>query len=122
LNPKISLPILLVLGALVAVKLPSNYYYPAIFFALTLTFHINRKDIPFLKKVFVKIFLKSLVNLFIQVFYTHADNIASLFQLFTLFNLKKCLLIFLSFNSAEKAKVLRIYFLFLFSPCEFCLL
>jgi hypothetical protein len=54
LNPKISLPILLVLGALVAVKLPSNYYYPAIFFALTLTFHINRKDIPFIKKVFVK--------------------------------------------------------------------
>ena len=54
LNPKISLPILLVLGALIAVKLPSNYYYPAIFFALTLTFHINRKDIPFLKKVFVK--------------------------------------------------------------------
>ena len=54
LNPKISLPILLVLGALIAVKLPSNYYYPSLFFALTLTFHINRKDISFLKKVFVK--------------------------------------------------------------------
>ena len=39
---------------MLVVKLPSNYYYPAIFFALTLIFHINRKDIPFLKKVFVK--------------------------------------------------------------------
>ena len=54
LNPKISLPILIIIGVLLAVKLPSNYYYPAIFFALSLIFHINRKDIPFLKKVFVR--------------------------------------------------------------------
>lgn len=54
LNPKISLPIVLIIAVLLAVKLPSNYYYPAIFFALTLIFHINRKDIPFLKKVFVR--------------------------------------------------------------------
>lgn len=35
-------------------KLPKDYYYPAGFFLLTLLFHYERKDIPFLKKVFVK--------------------------------------------------------------------
>ena len=30
----------------------------------------------------------------------------------SIFDLKKCLLAFLSFNSVEKAKVLRVYFLF----------
>lgn len=34
-------------------KLPENYYYPPLFFILILFFHYERKDIPFLKKVFV---------------------------------------------------------------------
>lgn len=35
-------------------KLPENYYYPPLFFILTVLFHYERKDIPFLKKVFVR--------------------------------------------------------------------
>jgi hypothetical protein len=54
LNPKVSIPVLLVLGALIAVKLPKNEYYPIIFFSLIALFHSERKDIPFLKKVFVQ--------------------------------------------------------------------
>ncbi|MDN3693660.1 hypothetical protein QWZ06_15855 [Chryseobacterium tructae] len=54
LNPKVSIPVLLVFGALIAVKMPENYYYPIIFFTLIALFHGERKDIPFLKKVFVK--------------------------------------------------------------------
>ncbi|WP_419494410.1 hypothetical protein [Chryseobacterium bernardetii] len=54
LNPKVSIPVLLVLGALVAIKLPEYYYYPVIFFILIGFFHGERKDIPFLKKVFVQ--------------------------------------------------------------------
>lgn len=54
LNPKVSIPALLVLGALIAVKLPKNEYYPIIFFSLIALFHSERKDIPFLKKVFVQ--------------------------------------------------------------------
>lgn len=54
LNPKVSIPVLFVLGALVAVKLPEHYYYPVLFFILTGLFHGERKDIPFLKKVFVQ--------------------------------------------------------------------
>lgn len=54
LNPKVSIPALLVLVALLAVKLPENKYYPVIFFILIALFHSERKDIPFLKKVFVQ--------------------------------------------------------------------
>ncbi|AZA76205.1 hypothetical protein EG347_01005 [Chryseobacterium sp. G0186] len=41
-------------GALIAVKLPENFYYPVVFFILILLFHYERKDIPFLKKAFVQ--------------------------------------------------------------------
>ncbi|MEJ5105922.1 MULTISPECIES: hypothetical protein [Chryseobacterium] len=54
LNPKVSIPVLLVLGMLIAVRLPKNEYYPVIFFILIALFHSERKDIPFLKKVFVQ--------------------------------------------------------------------
>ncbi|OCA72575.1 hypothetical protein BBI01_10710 [Chryseobacterium artocarpi] len=54
LNPRRSVPVLIVLGALIAVKLPENYYYPGMFFGLIILFHYERKDIPFLKKVFVQ--------------------------------------------------------------------
>lgn len=54
LNPKVSIPVLLVFGALVAVKLPKNEYYPVIFFTLIALFHGERKDVPFLRKVFVQ--------------------------------------------------------------------
>lgn len=54
LNPKVSIPALLVLVALLAVKLPENKYYPVLFFILIALFHSERKDIPFLKKVFVQ--------------------------------------------------------------------
>lgn len=64
LNPKISLPSFLIFGCLMVVKFPLAILYPSLFFGLTLIFHINRKDIPFLKKVFVRdwriiIFLES---------------------------------------------------------------
>lgn len=39
---------------MIFMKLPENYYYPPLFFLLILLFHYDRKDIPFLKKVFVK--------------------------------------------------------------------
>lgn len=66
LNPKISLPIILVFGALMIVKLPKAYFYPLLYFSLTSVFHINRKDIPFLRKIFVNnwrliIFLESAI-------------------------------------------------------------
>jgi len=54
LNPRASLPALLIFGLLIVIKLPKDYYYPALFFFLLLLFHLERKDIPFLKKVFVK--------------------------------------------------------------------
>lgn len=54
LNPKVSIPVLLVFGALIAVKLPEHSYYPVIFCILIALFHSERKDIPFLKKVFVQ--------------------------------------------------------------------
>lgn len=54
LMPKLSLPLILVLGGLMVVKLPENYYYPILFSVLTAFFHFNRKDVPFLKKVFVR--------------------------------------------------------------------
>lgn len=54
LNPKVSIPVLLVLGTLIAAKLPENKYYPVIFFTLIALFHSERKDIPFLRKVFVQ--------------------------------------------------------------------
>ncbi len=54
LNTKVSSPILLILGLLISVKLPAAHYYPLVFFAMSVIFHFNRKDIPFLKKVFVR--------------------------------------------------------------------
>lgn len=53
LNPRASIPVLIILGALIVVKLPEACYYPPLFFILALLFHYERKDIPFLKKVFV---------------------------------------------------------------------
>ncbi|MDF2833936.1 MAG: hypothetical protein K0Q82_3042 [Chryseobacterium indoltheticum] len=52
-NPKVSLPIFLVFGALMIVKLPQTIFYPLLYFSILLVFHINRKDIPFLKKIFI---------------------------------------------------------------------
>lgn len=54
LNPRAGLPVLLIFGLSVAVKLPGDYYYPGVFFTLAVLFHCERKDIPFLKKVFIK--------------------------------------------------------------------
>ncbi|CAD0225687.1 hypothetical protein KYG33_01130 [Chryseobacterium sp. D764] len=54
LNPRTGIPVLIILGVLVIMKLPESYYYPPLFFILALLFHYERKDIPFLKKVFVK--------------------------------------------------------------------
>ncbi len=54
LNPRKSVPVLLILGGLMIMKLPGNYYYPPLLFIMILLFHHERKDIPFLKKVFVK--------------------------------------------------------------------
>lgn len=51
--PKISFPLILVLGGLMLLKLPSNNFYPILFFLLVTIFHFNRKDIPFLKKTFI---------------------------------------------------------------------
>ncbi|WP_114821514.1 hypothetical protein [Chryseobacterium sp. KLBC 52] len=53
LNPRASIPVMIMLGALIVVKLPEVCYYPPLFFILALLFHYERKDIPFLKKVFV---------------------------------------------------------------------
>lgn len=63
-NPKVSLPVILVFGALMIVKFPQTVFYPLLYFSLVLIFHINRKDIPFLKKTFISnwrfiIFLES---------------------------------------------------------------
>lgn len=63
-NPKVSLPVILVFGALMIVKLPQTIFYPLLYFSMVLVFHINRKDIPFLKKTFISswrliIFLES---------------------------------------------------------------
>lgn len=52
-NPKISLPIFLVFGMLMIVEFPKTFLYPLLYFSMTLVFHINRKDIPFLKKIFI---------------------------------------------------------------------
>lgn len=35
------------------VEFPKTYLYPLLYFSLALVFHINRKDIPFLRKIFV---------------------------------------------------------------------
>jgi hypothetical protein len=43
----------LVFGALMIVKLPQTIFYPLLYFSILLVFHINRKDIPFLKKIFI---------------------------------------------------------------------
>ncbi|MGI9653160.1 hypothetical protein [Chryseobacterium sp. RLHN22] len=69
-NPKVSLPVILVFGALMIVEFPKAYLYPLLYFSLALVFHINRKDIPFLRKIFVSnwrfiIFLESAVIYFI---------------------------------------------------------
>ncbi|MBM7420918.1 MULTISPECIES: hypothetical protein [Chryseobacterium] len=63
-NPKVSLPVILVFGALMIVKFPQTVFYPLLYFSMVLVFHINRKDIPFLKKTFISnwrliIFLES---------------------------------------------------------------
>lgn len=52
-NPKVSLLVILVFGALMIVEFPKTYLYPLLYFSLALVFHINRKDIPFLRKIFV---------------------------------------------------------------------
>ncbi len=54
LNPKISLPAFLIFGCLMVVKFPLTILYPSLFFVLVFIFHINRKDIPFIQKVFVR--------------------------------------------------------------------
>lgn len=54
LNPKISLPAFLIFGCLMVVKFQVTALYPFLFFVLVFIFHINRKDIPFLQKVFIK--------------------------------------------------------------------
>ncbi|WPO89195.1 hypothetical protein [Chryseobacterium sp. HR92] len=54
LNPRAGVPVLIVLGVLIVMKLPESCYYPPLFFLLVLLFHYERKDIPFLKKAFVK--------------------------------------------------------------------
>ncbi|NML69040.1 hypothetical protein HHL23_04430 [Chryseobacterium sp. RP-3-3] len=54
LDMKVSITFLLVFGSLIAVKLPSEHYYPGLFFMAAFVFHCSRKDIPFLKKVFEK--------------------------------------------------------------------
>lgn len=66
LNPKVSIPAFLVFGALIFIKLPEPFLYPILYFSIVLIFHINRKDIPFLKKIFIHrfkliIFLESAV-------------------------------------------------------------
>ena len=53
LNPRASIPALLIFIILIVMKLPESDYYPPLFFILTLLFHYERNDIPFLKKVFV---------------------------------------------------------------------
>jgi hypothetical protein len=63
-NPKVSLPVILVFGALMIVKFPQTVFYPLLYFSMVLVFHINRIDIPFLKKTFISnwrliIFLES---------------------------------------------------------------
>ncbi len=54
LNPRAGIPVLIILGVMLIMKLPEDYYYPPLFFILALLFHYERKDIPFLKKVFIK--------------------------------------------------------------------
>ena len=61
---KTALPFLIIAGVLIALKLPDNRLYPLLFFLIALSFHFRRKDIPFLKKAFIKnwriiIFLES---------------------------------------------------------------
>lgn len=53
-NPKVSLPVILIFGALMIIKLPQSFLYSLLYFSIALVFHINRKDIPFLKKIFLK--------------------------------------------------------------------
>jgi len=65
-NPKVSLPVFLIFGVLMIIELPEIYLYPLLYFSLVLVFHINRKDIPFLKKIFIHnwrliIFLESAI-------------------------------------------------------------
>ncbi|MCL1671998.1 hypothetical protein [Elizabethkingia ursingii] len=60
----VALPFLIIAGVLIALKLPDNRLYPLLFFLIALSFHFRRKDIPFLKKAFIKnwrliIFLES---------------------------------------------------------------
>jgi hypothetical protein len=68
--PKLSLPIILILGTLIAIKLPNAYLYSTLFFVLTILFHFGRKDISFLKKTFVKNWwiIVLLENAFIYLF------------------------------------------------------
>ncbi|MCW3168261.1 hypothetical protein OMO38_06950 [Chryseobacterium sp. 09-1422] len=66
LNPKISLPAFLIFGCLMVVEFPQPIMYPAVFFLLIFIFHINRKDILFLQKIFISnwrliIFLESAI-------------------------------------------------------------
>src|ERR1700750_3053998 len=51
---KVSVPFLIMFIVMILVKLPSDHYYPVLFFMATLVFHGGRKDISFLKKVFEK--------------------------------------------------------------------
>ncbi|MBL1222483.1 hypothetical protein JET18_16645 [Chryseobacterium sp. L7] len=52
LDMKLSVPFLLLFIVMIVVELPSDYYYPPMFFMAALVFHCGRKDVPFLKKVF----------------------------------------------------------------------
>lgn len=53
-NVKIALPAIIVIGLMVAVKLPHSFLYPILFVLVPVSFHFGRKDIPFLKKIFDK--------------------------------------------------------------------
>ncbi|WP_326983319.1 hypothetical protein VUJ46_01865 [Chryseobacterium sp. MYb264] len=53
-NPKKSIPIVFILIAIIFVKLPYEVLYPILPLALAFVFHISRKDIPFIQKVFSK--------------------------------------------------------------------
>ncbi|SFN43595.1 hypothetical protein SAMN05421594_2806 [Chryseobacterium oleae] len=51
---RVSIPFVIIFIVMILVKLPSDHYYPVLFFMSALVFHGGRKDIPFLKKVFEK--------------------------------------------------------------------
>lgn len=51
LNPRKSFPLVLLFIGSIFIELPYAYLYPLLSIVAVLAFHLNRKDIPFLKKV-----------------------------------------------------------------------